>query len=91
MSVKVGEPLSRREFSEDATRCPLSLVLTNPLVKNILHAMPTIVAAVRSAHAAQQRVQALLAAAQRAVEIAIGDSEAAALSHFKIQQSNLPL
>ena len=43
----------------------------------------TIVAAVRSAHTARQRAQALLAAAQRAVEIAIGESEAAALAHLR--------
>jgi hypothetical protein len=45
----------------------------------------TIVAAVRSAHTARQRAQALLAAAQRAVEIAIEDSEPAALAYLKTQ------
>ncbi len=45
----------------------------------------TIVAAVRSAHTARQRAQALLAAAQRAVEIAMEDSEAGALAFLEKQ------
>ena len=45
----------------------------------------TIVAAVRSAHTARQRAHELLAAAQRAVEIAIEDSETAALAYLKKQ------
>ncbi len=43
----------------------------------------TIIAAVERAHAARQRAHELLAAAQHAVEIAIEDSEAAALAHLK--------
>jgi type I restriction enzyme, S subunit len=38
---------------------------------------------VRYTHAARQRAQSLLAATQRAVEIAIEDSESAALAYLK--------
>jgi len=43
---------------------------------------------VNTAHAARQRAHALLAAAKRVVEIAIEDSEIAALAYLKSEESN---
>lgn len=46
-------------------------------------ASDAVVAAVRSSHAARRRAQELLEQAKRAVEIAIEDSEVAALEYLK--------
>ena len=55
-------------------------VCSNEIMKQIQNC-------VSAAHAARQRAQALLAAAQRAVEIAIEDSETAALAYLKKQSA----
>ena len=58
-------------------------LLTLPFPTVPAKASNTIVAAVRAAHAARQRAHELLAAAQRTVEIAIEQSETAALNCLK--------
>jgi type I restriction enzyme S subunit len=58
-------------------------LLALPLPEIEVAAQEVIVSAVRSAHSARKRAHDLLAQAKRAVEIAIENSEAAALEYLK--------
>lgn len=57
-------------------------LLKRPFPKLERKTCEDVTAAVRSAHAARREAQSLLARADRAVEIAIEDSETAALAHL---------
>src|SRR5690606_23894652 len=73
------------EYSQDGSQHPRfgdNALLDIPVPANLLAVAPSLVTAVRSAHTARREAQALLAKAQRAVEIAIEDSEAAALAYL---------
>ena len=73
------------EYSQDGSQHPRfgdDALLDTPIPAQLLTIAPSLVAAVRSAHAARREAQELLARAQRAVEIAIEQDEKIALAYL---------
>lgn len=74
------------EYSQDGSQHPRfsdEALLNIPIPPSLLAIAPSMITALRSAHTARREAQSLLARAQRAVEIAIDDSERAALKYIQ--------